>query len=230
MRGWVGMTAANPTCIAVSACGRRQAWGSTQQRNEWPGYRRRGFGEFITRYGTTPSPPRQPASPVLKALEPGNPQAGRDFVLYSRMGTRHGTRINGWASKMTERVPFHVTEAAGCIEAASSPAGKIAVLLDNVRSMLQRRPRSTARWMARARRNSILSGHKPAAVRAKFRHIEDRLGRRGMPIPWEHCVGPDPMVRQTARTRPRNRRARDARGRGGFSMIGCRGFPCVPHV
>jgi GNAT superfamily N-acetyltransferase len=91
MRGWVGYDGGQPACIAVSAADEGSV--GLYSIGTMPGYRRRGFGEFITRYALSEATGRS----GLKRWSLQSTPAG--IRLYSRMGYEARTRINVWASK-----------------------------------------------------------------------------------------------------------------------------------
>ena len=91
MRGWVGYDGVRPVCIAVSAADDGSV--GLYSVATLPAYRRRGFGEFITRHAIGEAAQRS-------GLNRWSLQSTPEGIgLYRRLGYQARTRISVWASE-----------------------------------------------------------------------------------------------------------------------------------
>ena len=91
MRGWVGYQANRPVCIAVSAVDNGSV--GLYSVGTVPGFRGRGYGEFITRHAINEAADRSGlARWSLQSTPAGLP-------LYRRIGYESRTRISVWATE-----------------------------------------------------------------------------------------------------------------------------------
>jgi GNAT superfamily N-acetyltransferase len=91
MRGWVGYDEGRPVCIAVSAADEGSV--GLYSVGTVPGYRRRGYGELITRRAIDEATGRS----GLNRWSLQSTPAG--LKLYRRIGYRAHARITVWASR-----------------------------------------------------------------------------------------------------------------------------------
>lgn len=91
MRGWVGYGEGRPVCIAVSAADQLSI--GLYSVGTMPGYRRRGFGESITRHAIDEATGR---SGLQRWSLQSTPEG---LKLYRRMGYQVRTRISVWATE-----------------------------------------------------------------------------------------------------------------------------------
>ena len=91
MRGWVGYDADRPVCIAVSAVDQGSV--GLYSVGTVPGFRGRGYGEFITRHAIGEAAERSGLNQwSLQSTPAGLP-------LYRRIGYESRTRIAVWATE-----------------------------------------------------------------------------------------------------------------------------------
>jgi GNAT superfamily N-acetyltransferase len=91
MRGWVGYSEGRPVCIAVSAADQDSV--GLYSVGTMPGFRRRGYGESITRHAIGEATGRSGLSRWSLQSTP------EGLKMYRRMGYQVRTRISVWASR-----------------------------------------------------------------------------------------------------------------------------------